>query len=272
MAGTDHQLLVGQVPMPTTRVEATFADGTEVTACPVVLPSQRAVAYAVVPMPDGGVPAGARALDAQGRAVAEVTTIDRQPGAGVPPGFAVALEARVDPELVPLPLGGVAASAPPEVQSTEVVTGDLPSGPWALAVGTDGDGFEVSLVLPDSEGSPGVLGTADQLLGADQPWNVDSRDGQHLVWGLTAPEVTTVRVTLDDGATVELATVPPGVDGLPARAFAGTLPESRHPTAIDGLDDDGTVLQHATGVVEAMPNLEAFDPASGVGLLVEDGE
>ena len=266
-----HRLVYGQVPTTTTRVEVSLADGTTVAACPVALPTMDVLHYFATPLPPGVDPAEGRALDAQGRPIAEAASLAPWPGDPRPEDVPAAmLDAEVDPALVPLPLGGEAAAPPAPPVMHDVVTGEVPSGPWALRLGTDGpDDYVVELRLPGELSGPGTEGNLDQLLGPDRNWQVDSVDGRHLVWGLTAPEVATVRVTLAGGATVDVPTVPPGTDAVPARAFAGTLPEGGHLTAIEGLTADGEVVERAVDVAEGTATLATFPPNEGVGLLVE---
>lgn len=92
-------------------------------------------------------------------------------------------------------------------------------------------------------------------------WTVGSADGRHLVWGLVAPDVATVAVTLSDGRTVSIPTVESGLPGLASRTVAGTLPEGQNVSGAEGRRADGTPVVRAGDVAASLAPVAGFDPA-----------
>jgi hypothetical protein len=136
-----------------------------------------------------------------------------------------------------------------------VATDQLPSGPWALWAGGDAQGVALDLRMPDrtwrEEDTPAAL---------SGHWSVASADRRHVTWGLTAPDVTTVAVTLSDGRAVTTPTVDLGVTGVDRRVFAVQLPEGVTITAAEGRRADGSVAQRAVDVTTALDPVAGFDP------------
>jgi hypothetical protein len=102
-------------------------------------------------------------------------------------------------------------------------------------------------------------------------WTAGSADGRNLLWGLVAPEVTSVVVTLSDGRTVPIPTLESGLPGLPSRAFAGNMPEGVTITAIEGRRADGTAAVRAADVAAALAPVAGFDPAVKADVAVGPG-
>ena len=139
----------------------------------------------------------------------------------------------------------------------QVGGGRLPSGPWSLWIGGDSTRAGIEMRLP-----PGTTWRAvDSEAVLRSRWTAGSVDGRNALWGLVAPEVTSVVVTLSDGRTVPVPALESGLPGLPSRAFATTLPEGVTITAIEGRRADGTAAVRAVDVAAALAPVAGFDPA-----------
>jgi hypothetical protein len=139
----------------------------------------------------------------------------------------------------------------------QVVTDQLPSGPWSLWAGAAADQVTLELRLPTGA-TWREAGTAAVLGGR---WTVASADGRHLLWGVTAADVETVTVTLSDGRVVSVPTVEAGLTGHDERLFAAQLPEALAITAAEGRRSDGSVAVRAEDVVASLEPVAGFDPA-----------
>jgi hypothetical protein len=268
------QLVEGAVPTSTATVEVRLADGEAVYLCPAVVPGIDAVSYVAGYLPSLADVVEIAALDAEGRRLASadvgglresstgMSDQQEEDGSGE---YGLGFPLEVDPELVQLPLGG---QEWPEVTSeelTEVLAGELPSGPWSLRAGGDETVTSFELTLPEPAYFPFVSGSPEQLLG-DLSWGIEWIDDRYFVAGLTPADVAAVAVVLDDGQTIEIATVEPGAPGFHGHLFASALPVGAAPTAMAGQAGDGTTLVEAVDVRGSLE--DARDPAVSVGVPV----
>jgi hypothetical protein len=291
------------VPAAAASVDVDLTDGTTVQLCPtsVARPAPDAgpdptgiVAFAAGFLLDDAFVESIHVHDATGRRLAWIEGVAEQAvqqqldnrlseqsladslDVRLPEGRSdVSLDLDLDPDLVPLPLGGraVPGYVDPMAAAAEVIGGELPGGRWSLRAGTNGAEIGIRLDGPGVTGGGG--GTPDQVndLGAIN-WTVWAADGGLLVSGLAPPEVTTVVVTLGDGGAVPTPTVDTGVAGLDLPVFAVALPESASASdieSIEGVDAAGTVRHRA-----AIAGSDTFDDLhtdggglDAVGLAIE---
>lgn len=266
---TEDGLLVhGQIPRETSVVEvrADQGGGDEAVAhaCPVTVPSNDLLGFFVMTLPPGTSPTEARALDDEGRALAtadlSVLNLDVVPsGAGT--------TMNVDPDLVPLPLGGLDVELPPSPVLTPILSGELPSGRrWSVSSGWMDD--FVNLMFNEYDGGPGGGFGAEPGQMAEHPdWSIEKVEGRLVVWGSAPPEMASIQVTLSDGTTVDADTVR-AVPDADIRAFAVALPDGATATAIEGLGADGSAVLQAEDVPGRMRRLAGPDGADSVRLTV----
>lgn len=179
---------------------------------------------------------------------------DRQGSTGHDQRPVIGFGLDIDPSLVQLPLGGVAVPdyVDPLAAAVEVASGELPSGPWSVRVGSNGDEMAIELTSLDAGGSGGHRGTADQIL-ADLAWDVMLIDGRYLIWGFVPDDVATVVVSLAAGTELPVSTVQPDISGLDLPAFGAALPEGAMITNVEGRDASGTARYRAdVGIVESL--------------------
>ena len=249
-------IVYGEIPRATAVVEVTTDDGGVLSACPATVPTDELIAWFGLSLPPGVHPTGARALDAQGQILASGEIDWSPPGlpdAG-PPG-AVGTHMTADPALVDLPLGGTEMELPPPVQRTEIASGTAGGSPWTLRAALDGDRADIEL---EYEGGASGMQSGPGPLADGTDWSLDAAGDQLVAWGPVPTDVSTVTVTLDDGATIDLATVTALADGS-ARAFAGTLPAGASPTAIEAHRADGSVVLRVVDMAESVADLARGD-------------
>lgn len=252
-------LVYGEVPTSTASVELQLADGDMPIFCPTAVPGIDAVRYFAGYVPSQPDIRGVVASDAEGRRVAYLPDPGRiseslpEPSAdGVEAG--VAIDMRIDPEQVALPLGGDAWPTVSADDLHDVVTGVLPSGPWAARAGGDESVVGVDLVLPVDDSFPLRSGSPQELLAAPL-WQIEWVDDRYVVAGLTARAVADIEVTFEDGQVTVIPTHDAAVPGFDGRIFASSLPPGASPTALQGRASDGTVVVEPTDLAGAMQTL-----------------
>ena len=254
-AGVSEQggIVYGEIPRETATVEVTTDQGDTVSGCPVTVPTDDLVAWFGLGLPPGVLPADARALDAQGRVLAS-GELDWEPPPGLPdtegPGT-IGTHMTADPALVDLPLGGTEIEVPAPPERIEIASGTVAGDTWRLTATESGVDLELEL----SDGSAmGVRPANPDQLATGTDWYVETAGDPLIVWGPVPSEVSTVTITFEDGASIDVPTVDLPSDA-PAGAFAAALPEGAVPTAIEAFRSDGTpVLQgvDVSGQIAAM--------------------
>lgn len=285
----DGWVLSVLAPPGSATVTLDLVDGGELVLCPVAAPVTTAVEFAAGFVRDGVEIRGLRVNDARGRRVAwadEVPPLAADddwsasnarlrtslPGAPpLPPGQSeksvISFVLRIDPDLVPLPLGGTTVPdyVDPLATAVEVASGDLPGGRWSVSAGSNGDEMAIELTRPDGT-STGQGGTLDQIE-RDVNWEIELIEDRYVLWGFAPDDVATVVVSLGGGTDLRVATMRPGVAGLDLPVFAAVLPESAAIADVAGYDASGAVRHRAD--LTNLDELVGSPEHTMVGLLVE---
>lgn len=263
------RIVYGEVPPSTASVEVRLDGGQTVSLCPVARPGIDAVHYAATALPSGPDIVEIVVRDAAGQAIARGDVAEMLPPVLRDGGYGFSLE--IDPELVELPLGGVAAEDPDSALTETLASGELPSGRWSLRTGVlegpHDPSYMVGLVRPEPDHSVAISTTDVDEFVRQVQWHATPVDRRLIVWGPTPTDVAEIVVTLGDGLPVSVATQPSGVDGFDVRFFATALPEGVLPTSVQGLAADGTVLFRVTDLEEQLEPIADLPPGD-VGVIL----